>query len=180
MKFSMVKKLAALIMMAVLLSYCNKPVPTAFKEIEVNNLFTLQIPVYFHPTTELIPFSATNFHEYEDSVGRICLLIFDTSRTYIDIYDLRTFYDSMVGKTVMDSARITPAKLIMLDGDSTYRSEIAGIHNGIWIFSEIECIATKDRFYDLVTWSSFDRRDKLRDDMIKMLNSFHDINHAKK
>lgn len=174
----MVKRIALLIGLAVLFSYCKKP--TEFKEIEVNGLFSMQIPVYLHPTTELMPFTASNFHEYQDSVGKICLLIFDTSRMYIDIPDLKTFYDSMVAKTVMDSAMITPPKFLLVDNDSTYRTEIAGKHNGVWIFSEIETIATKDRFYNIVTWSSFARRDKLREDMLKMLNSFHDINHVKK
>jgi len=178
MKYNMVKRMLLLVVLAVNFSYCKKP--TEFKEIEVNGLFTLQIPTFLHPTTDLMPFTASNFHQYEDSVGKVCLLIFDTSRTEIDIPDLKTFYDSMVSRTLLDSAQMTPGKLVKVDGDSAYRSEIAGIQHGVWIFSEIETIATKDRYYHIVTWSSFNRRDKLRDDMIKMLNSFHDINHVKK
>ncbi len=180
MKKPLINCLAILVVALVLFASCKHIKPTEFKEIEVNGLFSMQLPVYLHPTTDLMPFTSTNFHQYQDSVGKVCLLIFDTSRANIDIPDLKTFYDTMVSKTVLDSAQITPAKLIMIDNDSVYRSEIAGIHNGIWIFSEVETIATKDRFYNIVTWSSFDRREKLRDDMIKMLNSFHDINHVKK
>ena len=180
MKFRAIKRLAALAVTTVLLSNCHKPVPTVFKEIEIDGRFSLHVPAYLQTTKELVPYTSTNFHQYQDSVGRVCLLIFDTARENFEVTDLKTFYDSMVSRTVLDSARITPAKLIKVDGDSTYRSEVAGMHNGVWIFSEIETIATKDRFYNIVTWSSFDRRDKLRDDMIKMLNSFHDINHVKK
>lgn len=168
---------SSLITIAIIFSFCKKP--TVFKELEVNNLFTLDVPYYFHPTTDLMPFEASNVHQYEDSVGKICLLIFDSSRAEIGLSSLRVFYDSMVVSPVLDSVRITPPELIKVDGDSTYRSEMTGILNNARIFSEIECIATKDRFYYIQTWSHLNRRGDLRPDMIKMLNSFHDISHRK-
>jgi hypothetical protein len=87
----------------------------------------------------------------------------------------------MVATPVMDSVKILSPELIKVDnGDSAYKSEITGILNHVKVFSEIEAIATKDRYYFMQTWSSIDRREDLKPEMYKMLNSFHDISHLKK
>lgn len=178
MKNRIIVRFSALIAIAILFSYCKKP--TEFKEIDVNNLFSLQVPFYFHSTDELLPFTANNIQQYQDSVGKICLLVFDTSRVGFEINTLKTFYDSMVAAPVMDSARILPAELVKIDNDSAYQSEITGIHNNIRVFGEMAAIATNDHYFFMLTWSSLDRRKELKPDMYKMLHSFHDISHLKK
>lgn len=171
-------KLAALISLAFLFSFCKKP--TVFKEVEVNNLFSLQVPAYLHTTGDLLPVKASNISQYDDSVGNVCLLVFDTSRVGFEISTLRVFYDSMVATPVMDSARISPPELVKVDNDSAYQSEITGKHNNLKVFGEMVAVATKDRFYFMLTWSSLDRREQLKPDMYKMLYSFRDISHMKK
>jgi hypothetical protein len=86
----------------------------------------------------------------------------------------------MVANPILDSAKITPAELVKVGDDSAYQSEITGIHNHVQIFGEIETIATKNRYYHMLAWSSLDRRDELKPDMNKMLTSFRDISHTKK
>lgn len=171
-------KLLALFGMVAMFSYCKKP--TEFKEIDVDNIFSLQVPVYLHPTDDLLPVTAANIHQYDDSAGKICLMIFDTSRAGFEISSLKTFYDSMVANPVMDSTRIIEPQLVKIDNDSAYQSEITGKHNQVRLFGEMVAIASKDRFYFILTWSSLDKREQLKPDMYKMLNSFHDISHLKK
>ena len=166
----------AFILMVAVFSCCKKP--TKFKEIDVNNSYSLQVPAYLNSTDKLLPFTASNIQQYQDSVGKICLLVFDTSR--IGIGTLKTFYDSMVSNPVLDSVKITLPELGQIDNDSVYRSEITGIHNSIKVFGEIETIATKRRYYYLFSWSSLDRREELKPDMNTVLTSFHDISHQKK
>ncbi len=177
MKNILIIRLVSLFVLVVLFPDCKKP--TEFKEIEVNNLFTLQVPVYFHPTNELIPFDSPNIHQYEDSAGKICLMVFDSSRVEIGLSTLKTFYDSMVANPVMDSALITPPELVTVGNDSAYRSEITGIRNNIKVFSEIETIATKDRYYFILTWANLERRKELKPDMNKMFDSFREVKHLK-
>jgi hypothetical protein len=178
MRHPVVIRFFAFFAITVLFSYCKKP--TEFKEIEVNNLFTLQVPVYLHPTGDLMPDNIPNIHQYDDSIGNVCLLIFDTSRVGFEISTLKTFYDSMVANPVMDSARILAPELVKIDNDSAYQSEITGKHSNVRLFGELAAIASKNRFYFILTWSSLDRRDILKQDMYKILHSFHDISHLKK
>lgn len=178
MKKTVITRIFALCAIAAMFSYCKKP--TEFKEVEVNNLFTLQIPVYLHPTDDLVPFTSSNVQQYKDSNSKICLLVFDTARNGFEIHDLKTFYDSMVASPVMDSAVIVTAQLVKVDNDSTYQTEITGVINKKKVFSEIETIATKDRYYYIIMWASSDKPEQLKDDMVKLLNSFRDISHPKK
>jgi len=173
---SMPTRFIAFILIVFVFCYCKKP--TKFKEIDVNNLYSLQIPAYLNSTDKLLPFTASNIQQYQDSVGKICLLVFDTSR--IGIGSLKTFYDSMVANPVLDSVKITPPQFSKVDNDSVYRSEIIGMHNSIKVFGEIETIATKGRYFYLFNWSSLDRREQLITDMNTVLTSFHDLSHQKK
>jgi len=171
-------KIALVVMAAISFAYCKKP--TEFKEIEVDNIFSIQMPAYLHPTGDLLPVTASNIHQYEDSAGKICLMIFDTIREGFEISTLKTFYDSMVANPVMDSTRMLAPQLVKIDNDSAYQSEITGKHNDTKLFGEMVAIASKERFYFILSWSSLDRRDELKPDIEKMLNSFHDISHPKK
>jgi len=177
MRKPILTKIVASLAIAIVFCCCKKP--TEFKEIEVPNLFSLQVPAYLKSTDKLIPFTASNIQQYQDSAGKICLLVFDTSRS-IEIGTLRTFYDSMIANPVLDSAKITPVESVNVDNDSAYRSEITGIHNDVRVFGEIETIATKNRYYYMLVWSSLDRREELKPDLYKMLNSFKDLSHSKK
>jgi len=171
-------KVAVLAMAVISFAYCKKP--TEFKEIEVDNIFSIQMPAYLHPTGDLLPVTASNIHQYEDSAGKVCLMIFDTTREGFEISSLKTFYDSMVANPVMDSTRILEPQLVKIDNDSAYKSEITGKHNDTKLFGEMVAIASKERFYFILTWSDLNRREELRPDIDKMLNSFHDISHPKK
>lgn len=167
-----VVKIGMLVAMAALFSYCKKP--TEFKEIEINNQFLLEVPVYLHSTTDLMPDNVPHIHQYDDSVENVCLLIFDTARAGFEISNLKTFFDSMVAHPVMDSAVILAPELVKIDNDSAYQSEITGRHNNTRLFGEMVAIGSKDRFYFMLTWSSLDRRKELKYDMNKMLHSFRE------
>jgi hypothetical protein len=171
-------KIAIVAMAAISFTYCKKP--TEFKEVEIDNIFSIQIPTYLHPTVDLLPITATNIHQYDDSSGKVCLMIFDTSRDGFEISSLKTFYDSMVANPVMDSTRILEPQLVKIDNDSAYQSEITGKHGETKLFGEMAAIASKGRFYFIFTWSTLDKYQQLKPDMCKTLNSFHDISHLKK
>jgi len=179
MRSRIILKIVALVAIIMACS-CHHKKLTEFKEIEVNGLYSLQMPWYLHSTDELMAFKSPGIQQYEDSVGKICLLVFDSLREDIGISTLRVFYDSMVANPVIDSAQITLAHLVKVDNDSTYQAEITGILNRNRVFSEIETIATPDRFYFIVAWAGLERRDELKPDMEKMLNSFKDISRSKK
>ena len=173
-----IMRIAFVAVAVISLANCKKP--TEFKEIEVDNIFSMQIPAYFHSTTDLFPNTAANIHQYDDSAGKVFLMIYDTSRADFDISSLRTFYDSMVANSVMDSTRILEPQLVKIDNDSAYRSEITGKQGGTRLFGEMAAIASKNRFYFILTWTDLNKRDDLKPDMYKMLNSFHDISNLKK
>jgi hypothetical protein len=164
-----------LVSVAILFSYCKKP--TQFKEVQVANLFSLQVPVYLNATAGDFPFPVALQYN-SDSLG-VFLMVLDTNRAGINENTLKMYYDSMVSQPFIDSVQITKPQLAKVDNDSAYTSEMTGKENGIKVFYEIEAIATKQRYYTILTWAKLDKREALKPDMVKMLSSFRDISHKK-
>jgi len=166
---------AGVVAVATLFSYCKKP--TQFKEIQVANLFSLQAPVYLNATAGDFPFPVA-LQYASDSLG-VFLMVIDTSREGMNENNLKMYYDSIVSQPFIDSVKITKPQLVKVDNDSAYTSEMIGNTNGIKVFYEIEAIATKQRYYTILTWAKLDKKEALKPDMIKMLSSFRDISHKK-
>lgn len=160
----------------ILFSYCKKP--TQFKEVQVTNLFTLQVPAYMSASSETYPFPVEL--QYNSDSLQTFLMVMDTLRKGMNENTLKLYYDSIVNQPFIDSAKITLPQLIKVNNDSAYASEMTGIENGIKVFYEMEAIATKERYFMIITWGKLDKREELKPDMMKMLSSFCDISHKKK
>ena len=155
---------------------------TVFKEVDINNQYTIMVPAYMQVTNELLPGIASL--QYENDSAKLYLLVIDTARSGMREGSLKAFYDSAVAQPALESARITPAKFKILGGDSAYTSEmtgaIAGQYSGpapdsMKMFYKIEVIGSADRFYQILIWSQQSRAGDLKDVMDKVLSSFHDI-----
>ncbi|HTB07200.1 MAG TPA: hypothetical protein VK806_09630 [Bacteroidia bacterium] len=155
---------------------------TTFKEIDINNQYTISVPAYMQVTNELLPGIASL--QYENDSAKLYLLVIDTARSGMREGSLKAFYDSAVAQPALESAQITPAKFKMLGGDSAYTSEMTGAISGQYsgpapdsmkMFYKIEVVGSADRFYQILIWSQLSRAEDLKGDMDKVLASFHDI-----
>jgi hypothetical protein len=152
--------------------------PTVFKEVQsAKNLFTIEVPANMNVSNNIMP-GASDLEYRNDSVP-MYVLAFDTSRNGLNETTLLAFYDSAESHITIDSATLDQPKFGIVNGDSVYTSKLTGSVNGIKFVYRIEAIATPQRFFLLVTWTKADNEKNLREDMDKILNSFHDINHVK-
>ena len=146
-----------------------------FKEVQVNNLFTLQVPAYMSAGTGTYPFPVAM--NYNSDSAAVFLMVIDTLRKGMNENTLKMYYDSVVSQPFIDSAKITPAMLVKVNTDSAYTAEMTGVVNGVSVFYEMEAIATPERYFMLLTWGKKEKMESLKPDMVKMLGSFRDISH---
>jgi hypothetical protein len=151
---------------------------TVFKEVQsTKNLFTLQVPLYMSATNNIMP-GASEIEYSNDSVP-IYVLAVDTSRNGLNEKTLIAYYDSSESHLTIDSAVLEKPQFAMINGDSAYVSKLRGNVGGDRVIYYIEAIATPKRFFLLVVWTKPENEKKLGEDIEKILNSFHDINHVK-
>lgn len=152
--------------------------PTPFKEVQSRkDLFTLQIPAYLNASDNMFP--GKSIMEYSNDSVSLNLLAFDTSRNDLREKTLEAYYDSTVSHPTIDSAQLEQPKLIMINGDSVYASRMTGYFNGVKLFYRIETIATPTHFIYILIWAKADKEKELKEDIDRVFNSFHDINHKK-
>ena len=170
------KIVLAIIGFSLLLIACRHK--TVFKEIDVNNRYSIQVPSYMHVTDELLPGIASL--QYENDSAKLYLLVIDTAREGMREGSIKAFYDSAVSQPAVESAKITSPEFKMVSGDSAYVSEMTGYlgnstADSLKVFYKIEVIASRDRFYQVLIWCRQSSASDLKDDMSTVLGSFRDI-----
>jgi hypothetical protein len=166
------KAILAIALSGILFAACKHP--TAFKEVQAPNLFTMQLPSYMHATAELFKGGKTCM-QYENDSAQVYLLVFDTTRKGLTENTLKAFYDSIVSNPDIKDAQIAPAKFAMLNKDSSMFTEMTGIAYGVKTFYRILVVATPLRFYYVLLWTRDDRKEALKEDFDKILASFTDM-----
>lgn len=157
------------------LSGCKRP--TVFKEIQVPGKFTMQVPAYLHAANDLFNGVAPTL-QYESDSAQVFMLVFDTARLNLNEKTLSDYYKAIV-KPDVKGAYISSPRPAMVNNDSALVSQMSAVQNNIPTFYRIEVIATPKRFYYILIWCRQDKKNKLKDDFDKILNSFTDINHDK-
>ena len=151
---------------------------TVFKEIQVPGKFTMQVPVYLHAASDLYS-DASPTLQYESDSAMVYMLVFDTARENLNEKSLKDYYDAIVGKPDGNGTHITPPRPAMIKGDTALVSEMSAVQNNIPVFYRIEVIATPSRFYYILLWCRADKKNKMKGDFDKVLDSFTDIYHNK-
>ncbi len=168
-------RLTLLFAFLVLFSNCKKP--TQFKEVQISNLFTMQVPTYMSAGEGNYPFPVAM--NYNSDSAATFLMVIDTLRKGMNENTLEQYYDSVVTQPFIDSAKISKRVLVKVNNDSAYTAEMTGSVNGVQVFYEMEAIATPDRYFMILTWGKKEKMESLKPDMVKMLSSFCDVSHKK-
>ncbi|HTA28335.1 MAG TPA: hypothetical protein VK809_11130 [Bacteroidia bacterium] len=168
-------RLTLLVAFLTLFSNCKKP--TQFKEVQIGNLFTMQVPTYLNAGEGTYPFPVAM--NYSNDSAAVFLMVTDTLRKGMNENTLEQYYDSVVTQPFIDSAKISPRMLVKVNNDSAYTAEMTGSVNGVKVFYEMEAIATPERYFMILTWGKKEQMESLKPDMLKALGSFCDLSHKK-
>lgn len=159
--------------LALLLFSCKRR-STPFKEVQVPGSFSISVPVYMRPATDLLPGRRSAVQFANDS-AEVYLFIIDTLRKNMKENNLHAFYDSMVVSNLGDSSLEQPvAKFAMVHGDSALFTERRAMlqSNRVIVFYRIEVVASPKRFYYIQLWTSLQHKGALKDDFDRILDSF--------
>lgn len=148
------------------------------KEVQVPGSFSISIPSYMNPATDLLPGRRSAVQFANDS-AEAYLFIIDTLRKNMKENNLNIFYDSMVVSNLGDSTMEQPAaKFVMEHGDSTLFTERKAMlqSNNTIVYYRIEVVASPKRFYYIELWTRLQNKDALKDDFDRILHSFTAVN----
>jgi len=156
------------------------------KEVEtitIKNKFTVQLPEYLSETQDLHQGASL---QYQNALKEFYVVIIDEPKQeYFDIAatttdfsaDFDGYHDILKTGLEGDIAeiKITPTKDLQINGLKAKTFSLTGDIEGIPVYYEVAYLDGKERFYQIVTWTLETSKDKYKEPMQKIINSFKEI-----
>jgi hypothetical protein len=173
----MLRKLSFLLLTTFIFSSCSNE--TVFKEVKVNDRFAISIPEYLQPCVDLHKDAS---FQYQDTEKDIYAIVIDerkkTMAKYDLDYDIDLYFKNIASQpfleTIKDGKVSTPEHKT-INGNPALVSEITGNVDGIDAYYRMGVIETPYAFYQILTWTRADNKEKYANDMKKMIESFKEL-----
>ncbi len=168
------KKYFLFIPLLIFVNSCTKE--TVFTSVKVNEKYTIAIPDYLKPCTDLHKDASIQYQNPEKEVYAI--VIDERKKLMADYdldYDLDLYYKNIASQAFIESiknGKISPPGRQEIDGHKALITEITGNINGTDVYYRMGIIETPYAFYQLLAWTRTENKEKYMADMIKMIESF--------
>lgn len=173
----MFRKLLFSIAIISTITSCTKE--TVFKEVKVNDRYSISVPDYFQPCTDLHKDASL---QYQNTEIDIYAMVIDerkkTMENYSLDYDIELYYNNIASQPFLETikdAKISPAGRQTIDGHKVIITEITGKIEQNAVYYKLAVIETPYAFYQLLIWTRDDNREKYEPDMTRMIESFKEL-----
>jgi hypothetical protein len=172
------KKIFFLLLLTSLFS-CSQE--TTFTEVNINNRYTIAVPTYMKPCSDIQKDASMQYQNLEKDVYAI---VIDEKKVTMQGYDLNfnldTYFNNISSQGFSES--IKNGKLSIpgrqeINGNKALIADITGKLEENDVFYKFAVIETPYEFYQILSWTRADHRQKLEKDMIKMIESFKELPH---
>jgi hypothetical protein len=158
---------------------CNQE--TTFTEVNINNRYTIAVPAYMKPCGDIQKDASLQYQNLEKDVYAI---VIDEKKVTMQGYDLNynldTYFNNISSQGF--SENIKNGKLSVpgrqeINGHKALIADITGKLEENDVFYKFAVIETPYEFYQILSWTRADHRQKLEKDMVKMIESFKELPH---
>lgn len=172
------KKLVPLVILSLLVS-CRQE--TTFTEVNINNRYTIEIPTYMKPCSDIQKDASLQYQNLEKDVYAI---VIDEKKVAMQNYDLSftldNYFNSISSQGFSESiknGKISIPGRQEINGNKALIADITGRLEDNDVYYKFAVIETPYEFYQVLTWTRADHRASLEPDMIKIIESFKELPH---
>lgn len=172
----MIKKFLFSITLLILITSCNND--TVFKEVKVNDRYAISIPDYMQACVDLHKDAS---FQYQNTEKDIYAIVIDERKKTMEKYDLDYDLDlyfknsSQPFLETIKDGKVSPPSHEQIDGHKALISEITGNIDQTSVYYKLGVVETPFAFYQILTWTSAENKDKYEADMMKMIHSFKEL-----
>jgi hypothetical protein len=161
----------------VFLTACNHP--AKFNLVNINNKYSIEVPEYMEPATELKTEASLKYKNLEKDEY---IIVIDESKSdfvhYNLKYNLENYFKTVAAQPFISS--ITHVKISQpikksVNGYNALEAELTGDINKNPVYYKLVIIETGKRFYQILTWTGVDYKEKHLPDMDKSIDSFKEL-----
>ncbi len=174
------RKFLSIVILSLLFS-CHEE--TKFTEVNINNRYTIEIPTYMKPCSDIQKDASLQYQNLEKDVYAI---VIDekkvTMQDYNLSFDLDTYFNNISSQGFSESiknGKISIPGRQEINGNKALIADITGRLEGNDVYYKFAVVETPYEFYQILTWTRADHRESLEPDMIKIIESFKELPHPK-
>lgn len=154
---------------------CNNE--ASFKEVKVNDRYSISIPEYLQPCVDLHKDAS---FQYQNTDRDIYAFVIDERKKTMAKYDLDydiDLYFKVASQPFLENknGKVGTPKKEKINGNEAIVSDITGNVDGIDVYYRMGVVETPYAFYQILTWTRADKKDEYSNDMNGMIESFKEL-----
>jgi len=169
------KKLLASVFLSLLFVSCNSN--TEYKPIKVKNKFSLELPDFLSEAQNLNPEASL---QYQNPLKEFYVIVLDEPRSNFPDeagINLEGYKDMLMEnlKANLESPSFSEERDTVINGLKAKLFSLTDKTKGLEISYKFAYIESKNNFYQILTWTLANRKDKFSADMDRIIASFKEI-----
>lgn len=167
------KKLLALTALVILLISCNSN--TEYQTVKVKNKYSLELPDFLSEVQNLNPEASL---QYQNPLKEFYVIVLDEPKAdFTDPISLEEYKNILRTnlEASLENPTFSPIRDTVINGLKTKLSSLSDKTDGIAIYYQFAYIESKTHFYQILTWTLENRKDKFSQDMDKIIASFKEL-----
>lgn len=177
----MLKRILFCVALSLILASCQHE--TIFTEVKVNDRYSVTIPEYLQPCTDLHKDASLQYQNVEKDIYTIVIDEKKITMQGYDLdYDLDLYFKSIASQpfleTIKDGKVSIPGRQ-QIDGNKALIAEITGKIEQTDVYYKLGVVETPYQFYQLLVWTRAENKEKYEKDMIRIIESFKELPHPK-
>lgn len=156
---------------------CNQS--AVFKEVKVKERYTISIPDYLKPCTDLHKDASL---QYQNAENGIYALVIDEKKKTMQDYDLNfdidMYFNSIAKQGFVESiknGKISIPGRQQINNNKALIAEVTGKVDQTDVYYKLAIIETPFTFYQILAWTSAENKEKYQPDILKMIESFKEM-----
>ncbi|MGZ4054138.1 MAG: hypothetical protein ACXVPY_02245 [Bacteroidia bacterium] len=156
---------------------------TVFTEVKVNNSYSILIPDYLQPCSDLHKDASL---QYQNTEKEVYAIVIDekkiTMQDYNLDYDIDTYFKNIVSQGFEDNikdGKVSIPGREQINGNKALIADVSGKVEQKGVYYKMALVESPYEFYQILIWTKAENKDKIEPDMIKMIESFKELPHPK-
>lgn len=169
------KKLIALGFLSLLYISCNSK--TEYQTVKVKNKYSLEIPEFMSEAQTLNPEASL---QYQNALREFYVIVLDEPKTQFPnqkAINLEEYKNIVLENMKMNLSEptISPIEDTIINGLKAKLFSVSDNTENIEIYYQFAYIESKSNFYQVMTWTLENKKDKFSNDMDKIIASFKEM-----
>lgn len=173
----MYKRYLFFLVTVLVISSCNHK--TVFTEVTINNRYSISVPDYLQPCKDLHKDASMQYQNAEK--GIYALVIDEKKKTMQDYdinYDIDAYFNNIAKQGFIESiknGKISVPGRQEINGNKALIAEVTGKVEQTDVYYKLAIIETPYTFYQILSWTSAENKEKFEPDMVKMIESLKEM-----